>query len=172
MSELNQLGIPSLATALGSFNDRIVDGKTGFLFEPTATALVSLVKRLVEQPELLPIVAATLQASPSERSCQQMVSDYGKLIPAQPRPLARFEVGIGLQTGLTEPYRHLTEAYLQTTAANSQLKDAYAQIAEANAHLTQAYAQVREAYVDVSSQLKAATQLAREEAVRADGLAR
>jgi len=171
LSELNQLGVPSLATALGSFNDRIVDGKTGFLFEPTATALIALVQRLVEQPELLSNVAETLKASPSERSCWQMVDDYGKLIPAQPRPLARFEVGIGLQTGLTEPYRHLNEAYLQTTAANDHLKDAYAQIAEANAHLTKAYAQVREAYVDVCSQLKAATEMANEDAVRADGLA-
>ncbi len=170
LSELNQLGIPSLVTALGSFNDRIVDGKTGFLFEPNATALVSLVKRLVEQPVLLSNVAATLQTSSSERTCRQMVNDYCKLIPVQPRPMARFEVGIGLQTGLTEPYRHLNEAYLQTTAANVQLQDAYTQITEANAHLTQAYAQVREAYEDVSSQLKAATQLIQEEAVRVDGL--
>ena len=125
LSELNQLCVPSLATALGSFNDRIVDGSNGFLFAPTASALVDLVKKLFEHPELLANVATALQALPSERNCVQMADDYAKLIPAIPRAVARFEIGIGMQSGLTEPYRHLNDAYLQVTAANTHLTNAY-----------------------------------------------
>ncbi len=53
LSELQSLGIPPLATALGSFAERIVDGKTGFLFAPEARALVELVEKLRADPALL-----------------------------------------------------------------------------------------------------------------------
>ena len=47
------------------------------------------------------------------------------LIPSVPRPIARFRVGVGIQTGLTEPYRHLSEAYVQMTGAYEETKLAY-----------------------------------------------
>ena len=117
LSELNQLGVPSLATALGSFVDRIIDGETGFLFEPAPDALVSLVTRLVESQSLLVGVADNLRALPAQRTTVDMVRDYAKLIPAVPCPIARFEVGIGMATGLTEPYRQLDVAYVELTGA-------------------------------------------------------
>ena len=53
LSELSVLGIPAIATALGSFNDRIVDGENGFLFTPDPDALLALVRLLSVQPAML-----------------------------------------------------------------------------------------------------------------------
>ncbi len=125
LSELWTLGIPPLATSLGSFRERIDDGGTGFLFEPEADALVALVKRLHGQPELLEGVARRVAALPRHRSTAQMLAGYRALIPLAERPVARFAVGPGVQTALTEPYRHLTEAYASLTGAYDQTREAY-----------------------------------------------
>jgi GT2 family glycosyltransferase/glycosyltransferase involved in cell wall biosynthesis len=125
LSELTGLGIPPLATALGSFRDRIVDGENGFLFAPEPGALVALVRRLHAQADLLAHVARNLAVAPPGRTTAEMVADYRALLPLGTRPVARFRVGVGRQTGLTEPYRHLTAAYAELTEAYEQTKAAY-----------------------------------------------
>jgi len=125
LSELLLLGIPPLATDLGSFRDRIVDGENGFLFEPNPHALVALARRLHAQPELLAGVARNLAAAPRARTTAEMVGDYHSLLPLEARPVARFRVGVGRQTGLTEPYRQLDEAYAQLSEAYKQKDAAY-----------------------------------------------
>ena len=125
LSELNALGVPAIASALGSFLDRIVDAESGFLFEPTKSGLIEVLQRLHAQPELLVKVARGLALRGPERTVGEMVSEYRVLIPAVTRHVARFKIGIGMQTGLTEPYRHLTGAYSQMTAAYLQSTDAY-----------------------------------------------
>ena len=139
LSELNHLGIPTIATALGSFNDRIVHGESGFLFKPTRAALIEIIQRLHSQPELLTTVAKRLSIQKSGRSVETMVSDYHLLIPVVQRPVSRFRVGIGMQTGLTEPYR--------------QLNDAYAQISQAYADTAAAYNHTKAAYDHAQSEL-------------------
>ena len=126
LSELNGLGVPSLATALGSFNDRIVDGENGFLFPPTAEGLIALVTRLHAEPQLLASVAETLCKISTHRSIAEMVADYHAILPLASRPVARFVVGIGRDTGLTDPYRHLSGAYEQLTGAYEHTKNVYA----------------------------------------------
>jgi hypothetical protein len=128
LSELLGLGVPPIVTALGSFKDRIVDGESGFLFEPNKVALVDLVRRLHAQPELLERVARNLASQAPGRTTAEMVNDYRTLLPLTPRPIARFRVGVGRQTGLTEPYRHLTEAYTQLTGAYEHTKAAFEQV--------------------------------------------
>ena len=125
LSELNFLAVPALATALGSFNDRIVDGENGFLFPPTAVGLLALVSRLFAEPSLLAKVAEALQANRQHRSVAEMVADYHALVPLSSRPVARFRVGVGMETGLTDPYRHLSDAYAQLTGAYEHTKFAY-----------------------------------------------
>ena len=127
LSELMALGVPPIVTALGSFNDRVVDGESGFRFEPNKEALVDLVRRLHAQPELLERVGRSLASQARGRTTADMVNDYRALLPLSPHPIARFRVGVGRQTGLTEPYRHLTEAYAQLTGAYTQTKAAYEQ---------------------------------------------
>lgn len=128
LSELMGLGIPPVVTALGSFRDRVVDGESGFLFEPRKEALVDVVRRLHAQPEMLERVARRLASAAPGRTTAEMVNDYRKLLPLASLPIARFRVGTGRQTGLTEPYRHLTEAYTQLTEAYARSQEAHERI--------------------------------------------
>jgi glycosyltransferase involved in cell wall biosynthesis len=128
LSELMSLGIPPVVTALGSFRDRVVDGESGFLFGPDAQALVGVVRRLHAQPEMLERVARHLASAARGRTTAEMVNDYRTLLPLISLPIARFRVGIGRQTGLTEPYRHLTDAYAQLAEAYARKQQAYERI--------------------------------------------
>ena len=82
-----------------------------------------------------------------------MVNDYRALLPLAARPVARFRVGVGRQTGLTEPYRHLTEAYTELTAAYAELNGAYAKLNDAYAQSSKAYEHTRAAYEHASGEL-------------------
>lgn len=139
LSELVALGIPPVATAHGSFADRIVEGESGFLFEPEAAALVARIKRLREDPAAITRVAERLAAQPAVRSTRDMVEDYHAVLPLADRPVARFAVGVGRHDGTSEPYRHLQEAY-------EELRRAYEQVARAYAHAQEAYEASRAAY--------------------------
>jgi glycosyltransferase involved in cell wall biosynthesis len=125
LSELWALGVPPLATALGSFQERIADGETGLLFAPDAASLVNLVARLRQEPDVLASVAARLVTHPHGRTTAEMVAAYDALVPLAPRPAARFTVGIGRENALTEPYRHLNEAYVHLSEAYGQVRAAY-----------------------------------------------
>ncbi len=125
LSELFNLGIPALATDLGSFRERIEDGRTGFLFAPEASSLVACVESLHGDPARLQEVAARLATRPLEPSASEMAGRYAEVPPSGTRPAARLQVGIGTQTGLTEPYRHLTQAYEQLAGAYGQSRRAY-----------------------------------------------
>ena len=150
LSELFALGIPPLATRLGSFEDRIEDGSTGFLFDPDPTALVDGVRRLSEAPELLRAVAQRLAAQGAIRSTKLMAADYAALLPDSVPGVARFKVCIGTQTGLTAPYQRLDVAYQSLRLAYDQLlgayedtRQAYASTASVNADLQAAYETAR-----------------------------
>ena len=71
----------------------------------------------------------------SVRTVERMVKDYEPLLPQGSREAARFRVGGSWQSGLTEPYRHLNEAYAQLTEAYSRLEKAYAEKSQAYDHV-------------------------------------
>lgn len=79
LSELWFLGVPPLATRLGSFVERIRDGETGLLFEPHAEGLVTVIERLVKDRSTLDRIAGSLDAVPV-RSIEQMIADYHALL--------------------------------------------------------------------------------------------
>ncbi|MFZ3323482.1 MAG: glycosyltransferase [Usitatibacter sp.] len=139
LSEAWALGIPPVASALGSFKERIVEGESGFLFEPGKDSLVEVIRRLHSTPGSLEAVAKFLASRPAGRTTAQMVADYDALIPMAARPVARFRVAIGRETALTEPYRHLNQAY-------AELKGAYDHLDEAYARTAKAWAETRDAY--------------------------
>jgi glycosyltransferase involved in cell wall biosynthesis len=139
LSELWALGIPPLATALGSFRERISDGEDGFLFTPEPAALVQLVERLRKDPAALQAVARNLAARPRGASTAQMVAAYHALVPLAVRPAARFTVGIGRDNALTEPYRHLNEAYAHLSDAYEQVRSAFASTQAAERHTNAEY---------------------------------
>jgi glycosyltransferase involved in cell wall biosynthesis len=153
LSELQQLGVPPLVTDLGAFKDRVAHGENGFRFETDRDALVALVRLLHDQPELLETVARHLAEQPPGRTSADMVDEYRALVPLGARPVARFRIGIGTQTGLSEPYRQLTAAYAELTEAYGQSAKAYADTKEAYAQSVAAYEHTRAAYEKANSDL-------------------
>ena len=149
LSELRSFAVPPIATRLGAFVDRIADGETGFLFEPEPEGLLDIVRRLHGHPGELERVATNLTNAQRGRTTGEMVADYHALIALAPRPVARFEVGVGQETALTEPYRHLSEAYAHLTGAYADLERAYGRT-------TEAYQKTRDAYEDALKVSRAA----------------
>ncbi len=80
LSELTSLGIPVLATRVGSFEDRIEDGKNGFLCEPDVRSVVDKLHLLNRQPEMIEPIRKRLrrQVNPSPEA---MVAAYWELVP-------------------------------------------------------------------------------------------
>lgn len=142
LSELWAMGIPPVATALGSFRDRIRDGIDGFLFEPSADALVKMVRSLRSDPRRLAHVADQVRAIDRQRTTREMVHDYHAILPLEKGEVARFEVGIGVETALTEPYRQLGQAYAHLQGAYDQLTRAYASTTQAYTHAHAEFARV------------------------------
>ncbi len=80
LSELWLLGIPVVATDLGSFSDRIEDGVSGFLCQPRAQAIAKRLLAIEADRTCLAPMRATL-AGFRHRSVAEMIADYHALIP-------------------------------------------------------------------------------------------
>jgi glycosyltransferase involved in cell wall biosynthesis len=87
LQELSELGIPTLATNLGSFADRIQDGSDGFLCEPTANAIVATLREIASNRGMLSPIHERLSGRP-RRDVSEMVAEYEALLPA-PRAAER-----------------------------------------------------------------------------------
>jgi GT2 family glycosyltransferase len=86
LSEMQQLGIPVLATRVGSLEERIDDGSSGWLIEPDAAALVEKVRWLHENRSEI----GTLRQRLAEFDLPgpaRMVQHYDRL--CLPRPASR-----------------------------------------------------------------------------------
>lgn len=81
LSELNALGVPTLATHRGSFPDRIDPGVNGFLAAPEGAAVAAEIARLQAAPEQLDQVRARLRLQP-HRDIADMAADYRLLLPS------------------------------------------------------------------------------------------
>ena len=130
LSELMILGVPPVATALGGFKDRIIDKVNGFLFEPRGGALLEIVQTLAENPDMLEGVRDRLKSF-RHRSLDEMVDDYMRILEIAQPHAARYELCIGVETGLTEPYMRLYAAYKDMERAYARMKEAYEQRTEA-----------------------------------------
>lgn len=83
LSELNAMGVPALASRIGSFTDRIREGVTGFLCAPEPEAFLGKIRALRSQPAKLERVRKNLRSLRS-RTLSEMVGDYHKLAPLPP----------------------------------------------------------------------------------------
>lgn len=83
LSELFAIGLPVAATRLGAFAERIEDGRTGFLVEPDADSMISALRRLDQDRELLSNVRAVVMNKPV-RNIEEMLAAYRKLMPEVP----------------------------------------------------------------------------------------
>ncbi len=106
LSELFAAGIPPVATRLGAFADRIVEGETGWLVEISGENLLDTLSQIDADRASLNLVRDRL-LSQAQRSTAQMTADYLDLLPkASPlnatRPLCRSVVadsGVRLDQG-------------------------------------------------------------------------
>lgn len=92
LSELQSLGLPVLATAIGSYAERIVDGVDGLLVKPDAGAIAERLRELADDTAPLGTIRQHLASAPS-RSTIDMAQDYRRLLPlpghdSLPRPAA------------------------------------------------------------------------------------
>lgn len=80
LSELWCMGIPPIATRVGSLAERIEEGETGLLFEPDADALVERVRTLHAERSPLRYIAGRLTAY-HPREMLSMIEEYNRLVP-------------------------------------------------------------------------------------------
>jgi|CXWL01.1.fsa_nt_gi glycosyltransferase involved in cell wall biosynthesis len=91
LSELTELRVPVVATKLGSFAERIEDGKTGFLVTPNAEDVIRTIKVLdADRTQITRVKESLAQAG--SKSVAEMVSDYHRILPLANLPIARFPV--------------------------------------------------------------------------------
>jgi GT2 family glycosyltransferase/glycosyltransferase involved in cell wall biosynthesis len=80
LSELRSLAVPVLATALGSYAERIADGVDGLLAPPRAADLAARLRQLQADHGILADIRARLAATPG-RDAAAMALDYHRLLP-------------------------------------------------------------------------------------------
>jgi glycosyltransferase involved in cell wall biosynthesis len=85
LRELQNMGVPSLATRLGSFADWIEDGVTGFLCAPEPKQVIEILRNFARDKRPLEQVHQKLQAF-QPRSADNMVCDYARLTPVHYSP--------------------------------------------------------------------------------------
>jgi O-antigen biosynthesis protein len=83
LSECWRMRLPVVATALGSFKERISDGENGWLVAPHATAVREKLLQLRNQPAQLVKMRAILASMPN-RECAAMVADYARIWQVNP----------------------------------------------------------------------------------------
>lgn len=124
LSELWALGVPVIATRLGSFADRVRHGQNGWLIEPSAAALAEAVIELDDERFRLAKAAAAIRAAPRQ-SCAEMVVAYHALAPCPPTsgrigPLVREARGDSERHGALHvntqlPFRLVIDDFLSYT---------------------------------------------------------
>jgi glycosyltransferase involved in cell wall biosynthesis len=75
LSELMSMGIPTLATNIGSFADRIEDGINGFLVKPVPEDIIHKINSLLKKDDVLKLVHTNLLDF-KHKSVDKMVSEY------------------------------------------------------------------------------------------------
>jgi O-antigen biosynthesis protein len=86
LSELRSLGLPVIATRLGSFNERIRDRIDGLLIDPDADAVRELLQVLATDRTPL----RTLQPAPPPPSLAAMAAAYADALPGLAAPAPAF----------------------------------------------------------------------------------
>ena len=79
LSELWSLGLPVLATRIGSFAERIEDGRTGLLVEPRAAAVAARLRAL--HVDRTPLATLRRASPPAPPSLPQMAAAWRAALP-------------------------------------------------------------------------------------------
>ena len=100
LSELWLMGLPVVATDIGSFADRIQDGVNGFLCPPQADAIAECLLTIAVDRTCLNGIRANL-ADFRHRSVAQMIADYHALLPLPKFSAARYLISTAMSDRLT-----------------------------------------------------------------------
>jgi glycosyltransferase involved in cell wall biosynthesis len=102
LSELWLMGLPVLATRLGSFADRIKEGQTGWTCPPNPRAIAEKLNQLAQNPDRLIPLWEHL-AKYEHRSMRDMVLDYHKLLPLAAFSVPRYLHGAEVTGKVSNP---------------------------------------------------------------------
>lgn len=100
LSELWLMGLPVVATNLGSFADRIEHGVNGFLCPPQAEAIAARLLSIAADRTCLQTIRANL-ADFRHRSVAEMIADYHALLPVSEFSASRYLIAASLADSLT-----------------------------------------------------------------------
>ena len=120
LSELMSMGIPTLATNIGSFADRIEDGVNGFLVPPNPEAIVLRVNDLIDAPKTIQEIRDRL-SSFQHKSVEQMVIEYQDLLAGE--SFAPQKVAVLTPAKTTTQGSDLERLQLQITLQQNELAD-------------------------------------------------
>ena len=80
LSELRALGIPTIATRLGAFAERITHDHDGILVDPDANAIAALVAELHDEPGALAAIREHLASAPAQPGVIEMATAHRALL--------------------------------------------------------------------------------------------
>jgi GT2 family glycosyltransferase len=108
LSELQAVGIPAIATRVGSFPGRITHDRTGWLIEARADALVEQVEKLCRSPETIDRVRTAL-VEVEIQTIDAMRSAYERILPpaAAPKPFVPAQPGADHAQFAASAYREM-----------------------------------------------------------------
>jgi glycosyltransferase involved in cell wall biosynthesis len=174
LSELFILKIPTLATRVGSFEERIQEGINGFLVAPEKNALIKKIRELSEQRQLLANVANHLE-SKSHRTLTEMVDDYHEVVTLATLPpkhqvsgefsllsltQAEFERSQAqilktqaeleqLRTQLQQKEAAIERSHLQLQQTHAELEQSHLQLQQTHAELEQSHLQLQQTHAEL-----------------------
>ena len=91
LSEMQSLGLPVLATQVGSLGERIEQGINGLLTEPKPDALIEALGKITKKPTLLADISKRL-ANQRPSRLTEMAAAYSALMPLADRQAGRYRI--------------------------------------------------------------------------------
>lgn len=121
LSELQMMGLPTLTTNVGSFPERVVDQINGFLVEPKSKVIISKIKELYENQDIITKVAEKVQTQ-SHKSLEMMLQEYETVLASTFVPKQRLSREISLVERLSLKPDHNTAKVEEIAALKQQIE--------------------------------------------------
>jgi glycosyltransferase involved in cell wall biosynthesis len=151
LSELMMLGVPTLATQVGAFADRIQDGINGFLVAPEPSALITKLRTL-DQMRLSITSVSTYLRQMHHRNIDEMMEDYHQLLQSSTAStsvagsstsiLHETNYAVMLQAELSRSQAQLRQVQIEAGQTHTQLHQTQAELNYSQTSLQQVQAEL------------------------------
>ena len=121
LSELMMMGIPTITTNVGSFPERIKDQVNGFLVPPQKQEIITKIREIYQQQEIIWQVAKTVQ-SDSHKSLEEMREDYEQVLQSQQTEKLHISREINLVERLSLPFKSSNSHSEEAVALRQQIE--------------------------------------------------